>query len=319
MPVPSEFSVIQKALNFKRRNSMQTLQDLELIEELRSRLEAKDRAYRELAAVTAKLEDLNRKLVESEELKSSFLSNIRNEINNPLTSVLAMSELIVSGDELPDAETLKSIAGLIHKDAFSLNFQLRNVFAAAELEAGEAEPSFTNTDLESVLNDSISSLARSAADKGVKVAFDISEELKAAPFRTDAEKLHRIFLNLLANAIEYSRDGGEVAVSAWRDSERLLLSVRDFGAGIDKKDHGVIFERFRQLDSGASKHHAGHGLGLSIVKSSVELLGGSITLESAPEKGALFTVSIPEAELSEAGDFLSEGTEFFDSLESERF
>ena len=298
---------------------MQTLPDLELIEELRTRLEAKDRAYGELAAVTAKLEELNRKLVESEELKTSFLSNIRNEINNPLTSVLAMSELITGGDELPDERTLKSIAALIHKDAFSLNFQLRNVFAAAELEAGEAEPAFTNTDIGSVLNDSISSLARRAFDKGVRVAFDISEELKSAPFRTDAEKLHRIFLNLLANAIEYSRDGGEVMASAWRDSGKLLLTVRDFGAGIDKKDHRVIFERFRQLDSGATKRHGGHGLGLSIVKSSVELLGGTISLESAPEKGALFTVALPEAEQSGAVDFLSEGTEFFDSAESERF
>lgn len=298
---------------------MQTLPDLELIEELRQRLEAKDRAYSELAAVTAKLEELNRKLVESEELKSSFLSNIRNEINNPLTSVLTMSEIIISGDELPDIDTLKSIAGLIHKDAFSLNFQLRNVFAAAELEAGEAEPAFTNTDVGSVLNDSISSLAQNATGKGVKVVFDISEELKAAPFRTDAEKLHRIFLNLLANAIEYSNDGGEVRASAWLDSGKLLLTVRDFGAGIDKKDHKVIFERFRQLDSGATKHHAGHGLGLSIVKASVELLGGTISVESSAGKGALFTVALPEAEPSGAVDFLSEGTEFFDSAESERF
>lgn len=298
---------------------MQTLPDLELIEELRQRLEAKDRAYSELAAVTAKLEELNRKLVESEELKSSFLSNIRNEINNPLTSVLAMSELIISGDTALDEQTLKSIAGLIHKDAFSLNFQLRNVFAAAELEAGEAEPAFTNTDIESVLNDSISSLARNASEKSVKVALDISGELKSAPFRTDAEKLCRIFLNLLANAIEYSNEGGEVKASVWRDSDKLLLSVRDFGTGIDKKDHGVIFERFRQLESGATKRHAGHGLGLSIVKASVELLGGTISLESAPGKGALFTVALPEAELSGSGDFLSEGTEFFDSAESERF
>jgi signal transduction histidine kinase len=96
------------------------------------------------------------------------------------------------------------------------------------------------------------------------------------------------------------------------------LSVRDFGAGIDKKDHEAVFERFRQLESGATKHHAGHGLGLSIVKASVELLGGSISLESAAGKGALFTVSLPEADTN-AGDFISEGTEFFDSAESERF
>lgn len=298
---------------------MQTLSDFELIEELRKRLEAKDRAYHDLAAITTKLEDLNRKLVESEELKTSFLSNIRNEINNPLTSVLAMSELIISGDELPDPETIKSIIGLIHKDAFDLNFQLRNIFAAAELEAGEAEPAITGTDIDSVLSDCISSLAQRAAGRGVKVMFDIRQELKGAAFRTDAEKLHRIFLNLLANAIEYSNEGGEVRASVWTEAGQLFLTVMDFGEGIDKKDHRTIFERFKQLEKGATKHHAGHGLGLSIVKASVELLGGTIDLESSSGKGALFTVMLPESASSGAEDFLSEGTEFFDTAASERF
>lgn len=298
---------------------MQTLSDIELIEELRKRLEAKDRAYHDLAAITGKLEELNRKLVESEELKSSFLSNIRNEINNPLTSVLAMAELIIAGEELPDPGTIKSIVALIHKDAFTLNYQLRNIFAAAELEAGEAEPAVMSTDVDSVLNDCVSSLGGRAVEKGVKVTVDVFHELKGAPFRTDAEKLHRIFLNLLANAIEYSKEAGEVKASAWKDSGKLFLTVRDFGEGIDKKDQRAIFERFRQLERGATKHHAGHGLGLSIVKASVELLGGTISVESSAGKGALFTVALPEAEHTGAADFLSEGTEFFDTAESERF
>jgi len=297
---------------------MQTLSDIELIEELGKRLEAKERAYFDLQAITAKLEELNRKLVESEELKSNFLSNIRNEINNPLTSVLAMSELIITEQEVPDPETIKSIIGLIHRDAFVLNFHLRNIFAAAELEAGEAEPAVTSTDVDSVLGDCVSSLGRAAGEKALRVVSEISEELKSSPFRTDAEKLHRIFLNLLANAIEYSRNGGEVRVGAWKDGGKLFLTVRDFGGGIDSKDHRTIFERFRQLDRGASKNHAGNGLGLSIVKASVELLGGSISVESAPGKGALFTVMLPESE-SGTGDFLSAGTEFFDTAESERF
>ena len=298
---------------------MNTLPDHELVDELRERLAAKDRAYQDLAAVTAKLEELNRKLVESEELKSSFLSNIRNEINNPLTSVMTLSELLAAGDETPDAQTLKSIAGLIHREAFSLNFQLRNVFAAAELEAGEAEPSFMNTDVGSVLNDSIASLSGRAVEKNIKVVFDISGELKDSPFRTDAEKLHRIFLNLLANALEYSQNGSEIRASARLDSGTLVLTVRDFGAGIDRKDQTAVFERFRQLDNGATKHHAGHGLGLSIVKASVELLGGVITLDSAPGKGSLFTVTLPEATVCASDDLLSCGTEFFDTAESERF
>lgn len=297
---------------------MQTLSDLELIEELRNRLEAKDRAYHELSAITAKLEELNRKLVESEELKSNFLSNIRNEINNPLASVLATAELLISDDDLPDPTTLKSIINLIHKDAFALNFQLRNIFVAAELEAGEAEPFFTSTDVNSLINESLSSLTRSAIEKNIKIICEISDELRNSSFKTDAEKFHRIFINLLANAIEYSCYGGEVRACARKADGCLVLTVKDFGIGIDKSDHQLIFERFRQLERGASKHHAGHGLGLSIVKASVELLGGTITVDSSTGKGALFTVILPEAVTSDTRDFLN-GTEFFNTSEGERF
>lgn len=298
---------------------MEKLTDREILEELQQRLEAKDKAYGALMSLTRNLEDLNKKLVESEELKSSFLSNIRNEINNPLTSVLAMSELIISGTEAPDYETLKSIVGLIYRDAFTLNFQMRNIFAAAELEAGEAHPAFTNADLDSVLRDAVDSLGRRAADKGLKVSIGISSELKERLFRTDAEKVQRIFSNLLANAIEYSNDGGEVDASAWREGCRLKLSVRDRGVGIDKVDQLAIFERFRQLDSGVTKRHPGHGLGLSIVKAAVDLLGGSITVESAKGKGALFVVELPEAEHTSGPEVIStEGADFF-FAETERF
>lgn len=298
---------------------MKNLTDRELLEELTKRLDANDRAYHDLMAMTKKLEELNSKLVESEGLKSSFLSNIRNEINNPLTSVLAMSEIIISGTEMPDYATLKSIVAMIHKEAFCLNFQLRNIFAAAELEAGEATPSFSNADLDSVLRDSIASYSQRASEKELKIFFTVSPTLKDAPFRTDAEKVQRIFSNLISNAVEYSSTGGAVRASAEREGDHLRLAVEDEGAGIAEADHRRIFERFKQLEAGATKKHMGHGLGLSIVKATTELLGGTVTVRSSLGAGARFTVLIPEADASAvSGVFSSDGTEFFEA-EGERF
>ncbi|WKZ33818.1 MAG: HAMP domain-containing sensor histidine kinase [Thermodesulfobacteriota bacterium] len=299
---------------------MHDFSDRELLAVIEERLEAKDRAYAELVKLTGKLEELNRKLIESEEVKSSFLSNIRNEINNPLTSVLTMSEVLMSGGELPDNDTLKSIIGMIHKESFSLNFQLRNIFAAAELEAGEAVPGFSRVDMDSILKDAVSSLGHRASEKKITVGLDVQAGLAEKAFRTDAEKVHRVVTNLLANAIEFSPEGGDISIAASAEDGWLRVSVRDRGQGIDPDDFKLMFERFKQLDSGASKQHLGHGLGLSIVKATVDLLGGDISVESSPGKGALFTVSVPEADMDvSTGDISMDGAEFFTQPETRRF
>ncbi len=116
---------------------MKKLTDSELIEELNKRFKENEKAFNALKIMTKKLENLNAKLHDSETLKSSFLSNIKNEINNPLTSILLMSKELISGEPL-DAETLSSLGRVIHSEAFSLNSQLRNIFAAAEFESGNA-------------------------------------------------------------------------------------------------------------------------------------------------------------------------------------
>ena len=307
------FSSLQEEL-------MEHLSDKELLDVIRQRLEAKDRAYGDLRELTARLEDLNAKLVESERVKSSFLSNIRNEINNPLTAVLTMAEILASGDEVPDYGTLKTIAALIHKEAFSLNFQLRNIFAAAELEAGEATPSFSGADIDSIIKDVASSFRHRAQERNVAVDLDIPERFSLNPFRTDAEKAHRVVSNLLSNAIEFSPEGASVSLKAIEEDGCLCISVRDSGPGIDPERHETIFERFRQLDSGMAKKHLGHGLGLSIVKATVDLLGGRISVDSQCGKGALFTVLIPEADAAaSAGALCTDGAEFFMPAEAERF
>ncbi|MGD0281591.1 MAG: sensor histidine kinase, partial [Dissulfurispiraceae bacterium] len=101
--------------------------DIELIEEMKKRFEEKNRALHDLRMMTRKLEDVNRKLQESEALKSNFLSNIRNEINNPLTSILVVAAEIAAVQGAGCEECI-SMAGIIYKEAFDLDFQLRNIF-----------------------------------------------------------------------------------------------------------------------------------------------------------------------------------------------
>ncbi len=302
---------------------MEQFTDEDVVRELLSRLQAKDKANHDLLVITKKLEDLNRRLVESEKLKSNFLSNIRNEINNPLTFVLSMCELI-SSNGITDIETLKTSIATIHNEAFTLNFQLVNIFAAAELEAGDAAVVVSTVDIPALLTSAAGSLRHRADEKNVSIASELSPDIRDnGLFKTDSGKLQCVLSNLLANAIEYSYTGESVEVGAARNGSGLEITVTDHGVGIDPKDHELIFERFRQLDSGVAKGHAGHGLGLSVTRAMIELLNGTMSVRSGIGAGTSFVLTIPESmDEAAAGTFSVDGNNFFfeDSPEeSERF
>lgn len=294
--------------------------DEELIKELSSRLKAKDRAYEALMVVTRKIEALNDKLVESEKVKSQFLSNIRNEINNPLTSVLSMCELFLFGEGGDPAE-LQAAIKTIHNEAFVLNFQLRNIFMAAELEAGEASISPAEVNIVKFVDSVVESFRHSCA-KGCDILTAFDGALKEKPmFTTDAEKLERILSNLVSNAVEFSPAGSRVDVSAAMRKGGLSVTVSDRGPGIDACDTPLIFERFRQLQTGSTKAHAGQGLGLTITKALVELLNGILDVKSEKGSGTVISFSVPAMVSAKADPFSAEGNDFFfnEGAGSERF
>ena len=298
---------------------MKNCSDSELVTELLHRLEIKDSAYHDLMVLTSKLEELNKRLIESEKVKSHFLSNIKNEINNPLTSMLIICDLIISGDGMGSHEAVKSLVSTAYKEAFNLSFQLNNIFAAAEIEAGEFVPGFSTVDVGSVASSTINMFRNRAAEKKIEVRLDVNGDMK---FTTDAEKLQLILANLLSNAIEFSNEAAAVDVVISKENAILSLTVADHGAGIDDNHRDLIFERFRQLDSGSTKGHCGHGLGLSVVKALVELLDGTITVGGRPGHGPVFSVTVPERAAVDGTDVISlDGNEYFfgEAENGERF
>jgi signal transduction histidine kinase len=289
---------------------MEQMSDEVLLEELTRRFSDTKKALQDMKVMNAKIEKLNNKLAESERLKTNFLSNIRNEINNPLTAILGLSaELSVTGK---DEKTRLMMAQMIHQEAFALDFQLRNIFLAAELEAGEAVTSAAQVDIAALVKSLIPSFRHKSDEKGLTVRSACSTDRpdgEALLFTTDPEKLDRIIANLLANAIEYSPPGKAVAVEARREKDRLIVTVADQGEGIPEHERQRLFERFHQLDQGSSKKHRGHGLGLSITKALVTVLAGVISVSDAAGGGCLVTVSIPEA-ADDSGIFAEDGNEF---------
>lgn len=266
--------------------------DQVIIDVIKERFEFNRKALHDLGDLTRKLERTNLKLQESEALKSHFLSNIRNEINNPLAAILGLARQLTT--EEADAKETSMMAALIFVEAFQLDFQLRNIFAAAELEAGEALPDPARFEVVAIIADVEDSLRHQAQQKGITVRRLGPDRLH---FNSDASKFRLMVSNLLANALEFTAQGGEIDIEVGLAGEELRVVVRDNGPGIDPTDFETVFDRFCQLDSGSTKGHRGHGLGLSVTRALAQLLGGTVGLASCPGEGAVFTLSLPSVEV----------------------
>jgi signal transduction histidine kinase len=294
---------------------METKSDQEILDELKRRFERNQKTLTEQARLLKELERVNNKLVESEKLKSQFLSNIRNEINNPLTSILGLAHTISNGQH--EEADLKRVSQLIHQEAFILDFQLRNIFIAAELESGLLFPETTRVDIEQLVNQVVKEFSHLIKKKEIELNVEVS--LLEASFYCDAEKIHLVLINLLSNAIEYSHLRGKLNLAISTDGEKLTAVIQDYGLGISADDHEVIFDRFKQLDAGTTKTHQGHGLGLSVTHELVDMLGGTIAIESELNKGCRFTVQFPRFEQPENIDATFGGSEFLFEAGEELF
>ncbi|PBQ33758.1 histidine kinase [Sphingobacteriaceae bacterium] len=286
-----------------------TLTDTELINELKERFEKNEQLFREQLLLMTELKSVNEKLVVSEGLKSNFLSNIRNEINNPVASILELAKNISEGNM--SAENIKKFAKLIYSETFGLDFQLRNIFASAEIEAGEAIVSAVSVNIVSLVENTISSFKHQVEKKHIHLHLSSSINTNAT-FCSDPEKLHLILSNLLSNAIQFSKVGGSVQIRFEIEEGQLCFAILDSGPGISEVNRTIIFDRFRQIEEGSTKTYGGHGLGLCITKSLLELLEGEIMLESEKDKGSLFSIRIKESENSGSQNdiFSSDGNDF---------
>lgn len=241
------------------------------------------------------LVNVNKKLEEADALKSHFISNICNELVNPFTSVLTLSNSILEIDKENWKKVISMIA-LIHSEVSHLDFQLKNIFAAAKLEAGELLPETSSVDIDSLAKNVIESFKYNTRHKNLNIGLHISSQDKNQKyFKTDPEKLHLILSNLVSNAIKYSHKNNIVNIIIINKDEKLSIKVEDFGQGISPDNKNVIFDRFKRVDSGINSLNRGHGLGLSVNKAILDVLDGTISFESKINEGATFLVEIPES------------------------
>ena len=254
------------------------------------------RLEKENEELVKSLSEVNEKLRDSERLKGHFISNITNEIVNPFTSVLALAQNIKCLRE-GEISTAHHMAELIFEEAFHLDFQLKNIFAAALIEAGKEEIKYSTININDLSNH-ISNYFKSLLDKkGIQLSVSfISEVINEEPFlfTSDRDKLELILKNLIGNSIKYSPGDSFIEVKYQLSNGELLLEVSDHGKGINPEDRKIIFDRFKQLDEKINSINTGHGLGLSIVQAYAEMLDGKVSLDTNFNNGTKVIVFIPE-------------------------
>ncbi|HES59101.1 MAG TPA: HAMP domain-containing histidine kinase [Caldithrix sp.] len=240
---------------------------------------------------------LNQRLVNAEQIKSNFISNISNEILNPFTSILGLSKNILEVKK-EDWKKVITMVAMIHSEAFNLDFQLKNIFAAARIEAGEVLPEISNIDIKGLILDIIDSFKYEAHKKTIRLQYKFSttDKNRQYYFQCDSEKIRLILSNLLSNAIKFSKDKGAIIINTRIKNDEMICSVQDFGEGISRENQQIIYNRFNRSDSGIETTFRGHGLGLSINKAMIEILHGKIEFKTSTGNGTKFTVSLPKLE-----------------------
>jgi len=267
-----------------------------LIDELKIRISRYHEALDELQTLNVELKEVNKKLQESESLKTHFLSNIANEIVNPFTSILGLSRNIMSMDK-NNFDKAKKMAEYIYLEAFNLDFQLKNIFAAAEIEAGESSLLYSNVSIIELIKDILEQFKSEMSLKGITYEIIDNVKIENFKFKTDNEKFSLIISNLVSNAINYGKENAKIEITLEKIDKNLKVVVKDYGKGIPKEKRQKIFDRFNRLGSKINSIDKGHGIGLSICKYYIELLEGEISFNTIENKGTEFILILKEIEI----------------------
>jgi PAS domain S-box-containing protein len=242
------------------------------------------------ADANAQLAQLYEKTRELDHLKSQFFANVSHELRTPLALILGPVERWLAARDLP-AEQRQELE-LIARNARSLLRLVNDLLDASRLEAGKLTLAYAELDLAELVRVVAGQFSSLAEERSLALHIEAIGPLRA---QVDAEKLQRVLLNLLSNAFKFTPPGGTIRCSVRFDEAagQLLLEVADSGQGIPAEHRRLVFERFYQLDGGATRRFGGTGLGLAIARELVELHGGTIEVETAPEGGALFRLRLP--------------------------
>lgn len=242
-----------------------------------------DRKKLELDLILAK-----DKAEEMDRLKTTFLANMSHELNTPMSGIIGFSELLLSEMDNPNH---REMAKIIHKSSKRLNETLNSILDLSKIESQNLQLKHNNFDIVSMIQECKFAFADNANKKGIK--FSVSSNQPKILVYSDQNVIHKVLCNIIDNSIKYT-EKGEVTVHLSESDEKALISVSDTGIGIPQESLDQIFEPFRQGSEGLNRKYEGMGLGLTITKKYIEVLGGKLKIESLKGSGTKVIIELPK-------------------------
>ncbi len=248
----------------------------------------------------ARNHDLNQeraRAVDAENAKSTFLAHMSHELRTPLNAIHGLSEMMVRGDLGPMVHAkYYEYSKDIHDSAIHLLKLVNDILDLSKIDAGKFELDETRVDISEEIQSALRIVSAWSIAENLKISSDVADRSFYA--WADKRAIKQILLNLLSNAVKFTPTGGTIKVRVQLDDQgNCVISVKDTGYGIAGAHLDKITEPFNQLRRPANLHQEGTGLGLSLVKSMIELHGGTLEIESQENVGTLVTVMIPASRM----------------------
>lgn len=234
--------------------------------------------------------------------KSNFLANMSHEIRTPMNAIIGMDEMILRDSK---DEKIRRYATDIQSAGKTLLSIINDILDLSRIESGKMELNPVEYDFASVLNDIVNMTMNKAKEKGLLYELRVEKDIPSV-LLGDEIRIRQIILNLTNNAIKYTEKGGiDIHISFERDESRLVIQIRDTGVGIRREDMDKLFSSFQRLDETKNRNIEGTGLGLNITKQLIEMMGGTINVESEYGRGSVFTARILQRVIDETpiGDY----------------
>lgn len=235
---------------------------------------------------------------EYDKLKREFFANLSHEFRTPLNLIHGTIQLFEQDikDRLSNDERLliNRRMKVLKQNTYRLLRLSNNLLDITKIDSGYFELKLDNCNIVSLVEDITMSVAEYIKSKNIKVLFDT--DIEVSIIAVDPNLLERIILNLLSNAVKFSKVGGVILVKVYSKNKHILISIKDTGIGIPEDKLQIIFDRFRQVNKSLTRNHEGSGIGLSLVKSLVELHNGEVSVKSQYRKGSEFIIKLPKVQ-----------------------
>jgi|GEM_PF-1915517 len=262
----------------------------EQAEELRKMNDNLRQQIRHKEEIQKSLEKAKEKAEESDRLKSAFLKNMSHEIRTPMNGIMGFAGLLEK--DLPEGEKAKGYVNMIRRSGNRMLELINNLIDIAMIESGETKVHKHETALNSLMDSLYALYVPHAHNKGLKIYYEKGLDEPGDKLTTDGDKLKQVLGNLINNAVKYTNKG-DIVFGYKKEKEVLHFYVGDTGIGISVELQEKIFERFRQAELGVTREYEGAGLGLSISRAYVEMLGGEMWVVSTPGHGSVFHFTLP--------------------------